>query len=163
MGIEVRGLLALATAVTVALVAALTAAAEPRPTWTTQYANNTALDCLKASSRSGVLSVTSAVWHQSSRKDKAGINLDYDYDLTISFQPNSSAQPSYTGSMRVSEQTLIPYGTVSLNIPLSIALQGSDGSTATLIGVQTLLINWTSDRNAQISIADGGWDCAPTS
>jgi hypothetical protein len=163
MGIEPRGLLALATAVTLALMAASTAAAEPRPTWTTLYASNSALDCLKAPSSSGVLSVTSAVWHQSSPKDKAGINLDYDYDLTISFQPNSSGQPSYTGSIRVSQRTLIPYGTVSLNIPLSIALQGSDGSTATLVGVQRLLINWMTDRNAQISIADGGWDCAPTS
>ena len=86
---------------------------------------------------------------------------DYDYDLTISFQPNDPAQPSYTGTQRVSQKDLlIPFFMPSIDIPLSMNMQGSDGSSATLSGGQTLSFTWKSDRNVQISISDDGWDCA---
>ena len=48
----------------------------------------------------------------------------------------------------------------SIDIPLSMNMQGSDGSSATLSGGQTLSFTWKSDRNVQISISDDGWDCA---
>jgi hypothetical protein len=155
-----RKMLALAATVGAALVVASTAAAAP--TFSTQYGNNRPLDCLKAPRWSGVMTVTSVLRRVHSDRDKNGAKVDYDYDLTLSFQPSSSTQPSYTGSMHISQQDLlVPFFANSYDLPLSIGLQGSDGSTATLSGGQTLLFTWKPDRNVQsISISDDGWDCS---
>jgi hypothetical protein len=152
--------LALAATIGAALVAASTAAAAP--SFSTQYGNNTALDCLKAPRWSGVLTATSVLRHVHSDRDKNGAKVDYEYDLTLSFQPNSSSQPSYTGSMHISQRDLlVPLFASSYDMPLSIGLQGSDGSTATLYGGQTLLFTWKPDRTLQsMSISDDGWDCS---
>jgi hypothetical protein len=154
-----KALLVGAVAATAALIATSTAAAAP--TYSTQYGNNTALACLQAPRWSGVMTVTSVMRRVHSDKSKTGAKIDYDYDLTISFQPNDPAQPSYTGTQRVSQKDLlIPFFTPSIDIPLSMNMQGSDGSSATLSGGQTLSFTWKSDRNVQISISDDGWDCA---
>ncbi len=154
-----KALLVGAVAATAALIAASTAVAAP--TYSTQYGNNTALACLQAPRWSGVMTVTSVMRRVHSDKSKTGANIDFDYDLTVSFQPNNPAQPSYTGKMKVSQRDLaIPFFAPSYDLPMSIDLQGSDGSSATLSGGQTLSFTWKSDRNVQISISDDGWDCA---
>jgi len=153
-----KTLLALAATVGAALVAASTAAAAP--TYSTQYGNNTPLDCLKAPRWSGVLTATSVIRHTHFDKTKAGTQIDLDFDLTISFQPSNASQPSYTGTQHVSvNNLLVPFFTPSYDMPLSMPVQGSDGSSATLYGRQTLMLNWKPDKNLQISLADDGWDC----
>jgi hypothetical protein len=155
-----KALLVGAVAATAALIAASTAVAAP--TYSTQYGNNTALACLQAPRWSGVMTVTSVIRHLNvDRNKRVGANIDLDYDLTVFFQPNNPAQPSYTGKMKVSQHDLaIPFFAPSYDLPMSINLQGSDGSSATLAGGQTLSFTWKSDRNVQISISDDGWDCA---
>jgi hypothetical protein len=155
-----KALLVGALAATAALIATSTAAAAP--TYSTQYGNNTALACLKAPRWSGVMTVTSVVKRLENHDAKPNRRIDVDYDLTITFQPNNSSQPSYTGTQRISLRgLLVPYFMPSYDMPLSMSMQGSDGSTATLYGGQTLLFTWKPDRNVQISISDDGWDCTP--
>jgi hypothetical protein len=166
MGRGTKALLALAT-VGVALFAASTAAAAPTfvtqyaPTFVTQYGNNTPLDCLQAPRWTGVMTVTSVIKRLDNHDARPNKRIDLDYDLTITFQPSNATQPSYTGTQRVSVGALlIPYFTASYDMPLSMALQGSDGSKATLSGGQTLVFSWKADRNIQsIGLADDGWAC----
>ena len=153
-----KTLLALAATVGAALVAATTAAAAP--TYSTQYGNNTPLDCLHAPRWSGVLTATSVLRHTHLDKRNTGMEIDLDYDLTVSFQPASPAQPSYTGRQHISiDNLLVPFFAPPYEMPMSMNLQGSDGSSATLYGGQTLVLTWKPDRNVQISISDDGWDC----
>src|SRR5919204_2334647 len=101
-----------ATAISAALFAASSAAAAP--TFVTQYGNNSPLTCLQAPSWSGVTTVTSVIRHQHTDRRKTGAEIDLDYDLTISFQPTNPAQPSYTGTQRVSvDNLLVPFFTPS--------------------------------------------------
>jgi len=153
-----KTLLALAATVGTALFAASTAAAAP--TFSTQYGNNTPLDCLQAPRWTGVMSVTSVLRHQHTDKRKTGMEIDLDYDLTISFQSSNPSQPSYTGTQRITlDNLLVPFFAAPYDMPLSMAMQGSDGSSATLYGGQALVFNWKPDRTVQISISDDGWDC----
>jgi hypothetical protein len=154
-----KTLLALAATVGAALVAASTAAAAP--TYSTQYGNNTSLDCLQAPRWSGVLTATSVIKRQHIDRNKTGVQIDLDYDLTISFQPSNPAQPSYTGTQRISLDNLaLPLFAPSYDVPMSMALQGSNGSSATMYGGQMLVLTWKPDKNVQISISDDGWNCS---
>ena len=86
--------------------------------------------------------------------------VDAQFKLSFQFDPNDTSLPSYTGSQIVSEHDVISDTQDSIGVSVALSVVGSDGSSASLNGTETLLLSKRNAHNLNVSISDNGWSCA---
>jgi hypothetical protein len=130
--------------------------------FTTQQGNLNPLPCLGAAERfSGTITVTSVVNQLRGRDDGHGNRkVDAQFKLSFRFDPNDASLPSYTGAQIISEHEQIADAQDSIAIPIALSVSGTDGSSASVNGTETLLLSNRDRHNLNISISDTGWNCA---
>jgi hypothetical protein len=130
--------------------------------FSTQQGNLDPLPCLGAAKRfAGTITVTTVVNQLRGRDDGRGNRkVDAEFKLSFRFDPNDTSLPSNTGSQIVYEHDLISDTEDSIGVSVALSVVGSDGSSASLNGTETLLLSKRNAHNLNISISDNSWSCA---
>jgi hypothetical protein len=131
-------------------------------TFSSQQGNLSPLPCLGAMKKfAGVITITTVAQTLRARDDAHNHRkIDAQNNLCFRFDPNDATLPSYTGTQVVSQHLMLDSSAESLDIPLTLELRGSDGSSATLVGAQKLNFLKAGGKNLAVTISDGVWFCA---
>lgn len=151
-----KRLLLLASALLLVPGTALAAGSPSSPNYVSQVGNGSPLPCLGASRNyAGVITTTVyLLGAQSSNSPSGGRQANVVYRLDLGYQANDPSRPSYSGTQTVSARVASTDG--EQRALLTVKLQGSDGSSATLSGSAPVVMT----SAGSLVFNSTSWTCA---